>query len=501
MSPRGVRTAAASSALSSPRMTVGSVVAASLRAVATGAGVRRHARQRAIEHALANLGGAAAAEHPHPVLHQRELGRRLARRCEHLEPAHEAAIDPVLETHHPAALERETPLAAERGAVAEIQQREEVALWRIASKRAAFEKRGQVVVEVRAFAHGVDACFRRRRVLDQGGAVADREQVVVALHLQCRARQNEATAVGLETGLAKQCRPHPTGHPDQQVEPHFRAIGQRHRRLAHSDDWSSGADLDAAVHRLALDPGREPVRPSREDARAIVQQGHLVLVDTVPAQPLSEREGELDATDAAAHDHDPGRGLGGASGNLFECRVDVADERTDRSRRQRVLLDSRELEARHRRADVDRSHVVADRGTAFDRHAPGARIDRGRAPEHDASACPSRQRNDVDLELVRRVLPGDEPRHHPRVRRDRHVDHDGDTRVARRLHREPPQHLNVRVAAADEHDVSGGGHARPRPATPPPASARYRSRPWRRRSPWADRRLRGSGRRLDGSDR
>ena len=69
----------------------------------------------------------------------------------------------------------------------------------------------------------------------------------------------------------------------------------------------------------------------------------------------------------------------------------------------------------------------------------------------DAGAA--RERSHVDLEIVAPVLAGDEARHHPRVDGDGIVDDERHARAGERSHREPAQHLHVRVSAADEDEL------------------------------------------------
>ena len=111
-------------------------------------------------------------------------------------------------------------------------------------------------------------------------------------------------------------------------------------------------------------------------------------------------------------------------------------------------------------AEADGAVTLLERkGMFLDEGAREVREGRGREGSSASSADPgaraASQHVRVDAQLVGGVLPGQQPRDHPRVERDRAVHDERDLRVAPRRHRQPPQELDVRVACAHQHDSSG----------------------------------------------
>ena len=127
--------------------------------------------------------------------HVGEPGSGRAAGIERLEAIHELPVDPVLQTHDPPALERAPPLGARGRSVAEIEQRKEVLLRLVSTEPPPAEAPLQVVDEIGPHAHRVDAGAGAPRVVGQGRAVADGEDVVVPLDLQGRSRAHEAAVV------------------------------------------------------------------------------------------------------------------------------------------------------------------------------------------------------------------------------------------------------------------------------------------------------------------
>ena len=79
------------------------------------------------------------------------------------------------------------------------------------------------------------------------------------------------------------------------------------------------------------------------------------------AQARVERERELDARGAAAHDRDAR-----PRGQRRDPRVELGDQPRDRARGQRVLAHARQIEAAHGRAHVEARHVVGERRAALE---------------------------------------------------------------------------------------------------------------------------------------
>ena len=93
-------------------------------------------------------------------------------------------------------------------------------------------------------------------------------------------------------------------------------------------------------------------------------------------------------------------------------------------------------------------------------HQPGVRIDARDLVEEQARAGEARQPGEVDMDVVEAVMAGDEAGQHARIGRV-HVGRDqGQPDPGQRPHAEAPQHGDMAVAAADQHDVLDDGDGR-----------------------------------------
>ena len=170
-------------------------------------------------------------------------------------------------------------------------------------------------------------------------------------------------------------------------------------------------------------------------------------------EPLPQRERELDAAGAATDDDDSKARSGLAVFDSLGESVGATHQIGDRAGRQRVLADPGKLESGDGGADVDRGDIVADGWTVGEVDELLVGVDPGRRRHDDARHRAARERDDVDLELVGTVLPGDEARDHPRVHRHGTVDDNGHVSRRRGLHGEAADHLDVGVAAPHEDEL------------------------------------------------
>ena len=408
---------------------------------------RAESRERAVQHRLTHLRGAAAADHFGVGLHRRQRGRRRAAGIEHLEALDEAPVDPVLQREHARPRNAASPPRAECRAVAEIQQHQEVTLRPVGAQRVARDARAQVGGEPRSLPHRIDAGLRK--VGFEARAVAGGEERVVRFDLQRRAHAHEAALVRRQRARGKERLARGAGRPDQRVERQALAAVEDQRAVLDGHDARARPQHHAARARRDLDLLRHARRKPRQHARRRVDHSEHRVARAFARTARAQRERELHAARArAAHDH--------ARAVLLprprHRRIDRRDEPPDRPRRQRELARAWEVEARHRRADVERGGVVVERRATFELDAPLARDDAGRARHHDGSAGAPRERAHVDLEFLASVVPGDEARHHARIDRDRVVHDERHVRARERSHREVAQHLDVRVSSADENE-------------------------------------------------
>jgi predicted outer membrane protein len=443
-----VRHAATSSGRSRPRTTLGP-------------------RQRARELRLADLRRAAAAGHGLELVLGLggEAGRGRGVLAEHAEARHEAAVDPVLQGPHRAALRDEPPLRAERSPFAQVQEREEVALRTIGAQRGngpavgqpRAQPRAQVVVEHRALAHGVDARLRHPGVRHQRGAVADREQVVVALDLERAPHAHEAGQVARQGRRADERHGRGPRGPDGEVagQPLVLAL-EPHGVLLDGGDPRVAAHADAAALGLAPHARRQADRCAGQHPAPLADQQQVRAV-AARAQARLHGEGELGARGARAHHHDARPAIPRPLQRLLERRVEAVHEAADGSRRQRVVAHARQVEAAHARAHVEARHVVGQRRASLELEAPGVGEHTRRGGQHHARARAPRQGHHVDLQLAGRVVAGHGARDHARVDGVRAIDQQGHAHAFERVHRPAPQHLHVGVTAAHQDEVQAHG--------------------------------------------
>ncbi len=414
-------------------------------------------RERARERRRADLRGAAAARHVRHPGHRRERGCPRAVRRQHLEPLHEAAVDPVLQGEHRPALGSDAPLGADRGAVADVQQREEVSLRPVRTqRRRPGDPRAQVARQHGTLTHGVDTGLRQRRV--ERGAVPDREEIVVSRDLQ---RRTDADEPRIVVGQGRGGEPggrRGAGDPDDFVANESRAVVRRDQALLgvatvglDARDPRARPDRDAArgePSRYAFGHAR---RRFRQHARAAVDQRDLGVGLAGGGESGAKGERELDAPGTGADDGDP---RAPALQRARQQRVDLLDEAPDWPRREGMLDDAGQAQPDDGRADIERRDVETQRRAPGELDPLGDGIESGRRSDDDRGAGPARERAHVDRQLAGAVLAGDEAGYHAGVHRIGAVDDEGRPDVRQRLHREPCKHLDVRMPAADEDQVS-----------------------------------------------
>ena len=131
----------------------------------------------------------------------------------------------------------------------------------------------------------------------------------------------------------------------------------------------------------------------------------------------------------------------------------MRQESTDGFHRDDIAIDLSAIEAR-RRAAVDRHHVVTE--IRMIDQLDSLRI--GVEPRHfvcnESSARGLRQRSEVDMNLIERIVPGDVTRQHPRIRCVCFPRDDCGTDAGRRRHGEPLQHLHMTVTTTNQHQFA-----------------------------------------------
>ncbi len=206
----------------------------------------------------------------------------------------------------------------------------------------------------------------------------------------------------------------------------------------------------AAPRELAQRPRAQARRGPGQDLADVRREGEP-RGHAAGAQARVEGQGQLDPRGAAAHHDEVDRA---AAREAREAPLELIHEAADRPRGERVLARARELEAAHPRADVEARDVVTERRTTRAVDAAGLGVDARRRREDHARPGAPRERDDVDLALFGGVVAGHEARHHARVEGLGPIEDDRHAQVGHGPHREPADHLDVRVAAAHEHQLA-----------------------------------------------
>ena len=417
-------------------------------------------RQSSAQPVGSDLCRAAAAEHGsrprlsvrtmrfRAGLHGSERGQRRAVRVEGLEAFHEPAIDPVLEPHDPATFEGGAPLGAGGAAVAEVEQSQEVALRPVPPESLARVQAFQILDQVGPHAHCVDAGARPVRLVDQGRAVADGEDVVVALHLQSGAGACETAIAEGQVGAPEDRQRGGAGYPEGQIRVEASAVFEPHGARLDRGDRRLGQRQEPALAGRRLDSPGQRRMVAGQDAVARLYDRYVGF-ESQTAQPGVDAEGQFDAAGAAADD-DHARLLAGQS---LDPAGDRRRQTVDRPGGDRVLAHAGQLEAGHGRANVEGGDVERDRLAALDQQTPVRRFDAGAGRENDPDARPARQRHRVDLQFMPFVLAGHQSGRHAGVDGDRRVDDEGrlDGRV--RVHHPVAEDLDVGVPGTDQDDL------------------------------------------------
>ena len=225
--------------------------------------------EREIERRLTGLRRAAAADHGFhgaPV-HPRELVGGPASVVEHLELPHEFPVDPVLQVHHPVALEGCSPLRPESVAVAEVQQGEEIGLRPVTPERTPGHHPPQVVGDEGTLPHRIDPGLRSRRPIPERRAVPHREDPIVVHGLERRKGEDEATLVERQSRIAKDGQAPGPHRPDERVGGYDFAVFEPDPARLHRGNGLTRANRDSPGGGVLARPHRERGWEPGEDLR------------------------------------------------------------------------------------------------------------------------------------------------------------------------------------------------------------------------------------------
>ncbi len=209
-----------------------------------------------------------------------------------------------------------------------------------------------------------------------GGAIAERENVVVARGLQSRAHHQLVDPVGLEPAdLLQGLGRLDAGGPHDQLGVDDAAVGELHAGRQHRTDLGADMHHDAELLEQPGGGARHALGQGRQDARRGVDQmdAHVAVgLDAVEpvgdqlARALMQLGGELDPGGAGADDRD--RELVGAERLGLGVRADAGIDQpavealglVGRIQAQRVFGHARRAEIIGQAADRDYQRVVAE---------------------------------------------------------------------------------------------------------------------------------------------
>ena len=308
----------------------------------------------------------------------------------------------------------------------------------------------QVGRERRPVTHREDAGLGTR-MGGHAGAVAGGEHQRVAARGEGRLHREEAALVERQAGAGE-----PGG-----------GAGLRHHEHVVDRQPLAGVELN----RVGIDARRggildQPHAPAREDgAHASPRCNRLAGQDLALggkhdgdlgiardlAQPMVDGQRQLDAAGAAANHGDAQRALPVL--HPFEEAQPALAQFGDRLHRRRMLGCAGDRTHAGRRADVERHEIVGDRRTILQQHLPVGAIEPECFGMDQARAGPSAEPRKIDVALVEGIGPGDEARDHAGIGRLDVPPDQGDPHTGHRLHAEALHDMDMRMAAAHEHEI------------------------------------------------
>ena len=193
--------------------------------------------------------------------------------------------------------------------------------------------------------------------------------------------------------------------------------------------------MHATLVQHPVESGAPPAIVRRQDAIDGAEEMELrvrkvcVARGALLAQSVLDGQRQLDTRGTGTHDTNPeSRGTGSSPG--LEP-LPPSDECTDRLDGNGVVGRAWDAE-RRRDPDVDRQHVVGDRGTVAAQDPTSSEIEPGDAVVKQSCTREPGQRPEVDMCIVETVVPGDQAGQHAGIGR---VDVAGDNRDPNAQHR------------------------------------------------------------------
>ena len=319
------------------------------------------------------------------------------------------------------------------------------------------QRGAQVGREQRPLAYRVDTVLQQR-ARRKGADVAGGEHLRVRERTQPVVDAHEAARVEFEPAVAQ---PGGRGGIGEQQA----TVGRQHAvRLAvgrlgvdtlhamaaqHRDATPCQHALETRTHALGV---LRQQRLGGGDQRHLDTLRRLAVLAQQALQTVVQAETHLDAARATA-DHQHAMRRLGAQHRLLDLG-EALDELVHRLDGDGVPIGALDGRAIRGRAGVEREQVEVQIGTAVDPQAARVRLQPDDARVQQPRVRLACERREIDMAFVERVVTGEIAGQHAGVGRQ-HVARDQRHACARRaLQGEAPQHLDVRVTAADQHQFA-----------------------------------------------
>ena len=230
---------------------------------------------------------------------------------------------------------------------------------------------------------------------------------------------------------------------------------------AHAPACHAAGQLDAGVHQRSARDGPRMGWCGRQRLRRVAHQDDPRPFPVAPRQ----RERQFGATCAAADNGNARAGLQ----FCLQCRQSRQElpDRLDRH--------ARSKRNQRRSADIDRQQVERHGRASGHGDAARGQVDVRRLCQDQSRTRAGGKRRQVDVRLVERVFAADQAGQHAGVGRLRLAADQRQPNAGFRAHGEPAQHLDVRVAGAQQDEVGGDRHRLLHGAEPSPLAASCRS--------------------------
>ena len=270
----------------------------------------------------------------------------------------------------------------------------------------------------------------------EAGHIAAHEYARMRERAQAGVHPCKAPRILGQSAVPDPVRRHHAGDPEQPVEPDGGSVGQDEFALPRRRNRPETQFDAGLVEFVGQHPLRSPCLSGQE-----FQCDNTNLHTT--RQGVARRERQLHTPRSAAHEQDPR-----ARPGFIAKRPPMGQEPPDRLDRHPVVA-----KGLRNRPAVDRQHIEAHGRPvhALDRVAfqvqPRNRID------NQTGAGKPAQWTQVDVNVFPPVVPRHVSRQHAGVRRMGLPGDDGDAHPCQRRHPQRFQHLDMAVAAPDQHEV------------------------------------------------